>query len=215
MATLILLRHGQSQWNLENRFTGWTDVSITDAGRQDAELTGKALQKYAFDAVFLSRLKRTHETYAGVQAGYGKPVKAVPTMDSALNERHYGDLQGLNKAETIKKFGEEQVKLWRRSYAVRPPGGESIDDCVRRTLPFYKQYIEPELTGDRTVLVVAHGNSLRPIIKYLDGLDEETTASLEVPLVVPIVYVIKDGKVVSKEQMKVPGMQEKSTATIK
>ncbi len=215
MSTLILLRHGQSQWNLENRFTGWTDVDITDAGRADAELTGKALQPYTFDAVFLSRLKRTHQTYAGVQKGYGKPIKAEPLCDSALNERHYGDLQGLNKAETIKKFGEEQVKQWRRSFNIRPPNGESIEDCIRRTQPFYTQYIEPELTGDRTVLVVAHGNSLRPIIRYLDNLDDETTATLEIPLVVPIIYTLKDGKVVSKEQMKVPGMQEKSTSVIK
>jgi 2,3-bisphosphoglycerate-dependent phosphoglycerate mutase len=214
MSTLILLRHGQSQWNLENRFTGWTDVDLTPAGRGDAVLTGKSLKGVTFDAVFVSRLKRAWQTYEGVVEGHG-PVSVTPERDSALNERHYGDLQGLNKADTIKKFGEEQVKLWRRSYDVRPPNGESMDDCVRRTLPYFKQYVLPELTGDRTVLIVAHGNSIKPIVMHLDGLSGPDSAALEIPLVVPIVYTFKGDKVVNKEIRVVPGMEVKSTATIK
>ncbi len=214
MATLILLRHGQSQWNLENRFTGWTDVELSDAGKKDSVLAGKSLTGFTFDKVFISRLKRAQNTYKGVLEGYGS-CDAVPVLDSALNERHYGDLQGLNKADTIKKYGEEQVKQWRRSYSIRPPNGESIEDCVRRTLPFYKQYIVPEITGENTVLVVAHGNSLRPIIMYLDNLSEEEAATFEIPLVTPIVYTFKDGKVTGKEIRAVPGMEQKSTANIR
>lgn len=214
MGTLILVRHGQSQWNLENRFTGWTDVGLTDAGRSDAILAGKSLKEFTFDVAFLSRLKRTQETYDGLMEGHGQKGLNV-IHDSALNERHYGDLQGLNKAETIKKFGEEQVRLWRRSFDVRPPNGESIEDCVRRTLPFFHQYIMPHVATGETVLVVAHGNSLRPMIMHLDGLDKEKTASLEIPLVLPVVYHFEGDKMVRKEERTVPGMEVKSTAKVK
>jgi 2,3-bisphosphoglycerate-dependent phosphoglycerate mutase len=215
MGTLILVRHGQSQWNLENRFTGWTDVDVTATGKNDATLTGKSLRDYNFDIVFLSRLKRTEQTFLAIEEGYGKTITAPRVYDSALNERHYGDLQGLNKADTIQKYGEEQVKQWRRSFSVRPPNGESIEDCIRRTLPFYKQYIVPHIEAGKTVLVVAHGNSLRPIYRELDQLNDEATAGFEIPLVLPTMYFFEAGKAPRKQVHTVPGMEVKSTANIK
>lgn len=214
MGVLVLIRHGQSQWNLENRFTGLTDVSLSEAGKKDSELCGKSLKDFHFDIAFLSKLKRAQETFDGILKTHGQ--KNLPVVhDAALNERHYGDLQGLNKAETVKKYGEEQVRLWRRSFTVRPPGGESIDDCVKRVMPFYQQHILPEIIAGKTVLVVAHGNSVRPILMHLDGLTQEQTAALEVPLVLPIVYHFEGEKMVRKEERTVPGMEVKSTATIK
>ena len=207
---LVLLRHGQSQWNLENRFTGWTDVSLTPAGRSDAVLAGKSLKDMRFDVVFMSRLKRSPETLEGFIEGHGQ--QDIPVIvDSALNERHYGELQGLNKSETIKKFGEEQVKLWRRSYSTRPPGGESIEDCERRTWPFFRQYVLPELVVGKNVLIVAHGNSLRPIIKNLDGMKPDDAAIMEISCSVPYVYTFEGEKPVKKEIREVPGMVVKGT----
>jgi 2,3-bisphosphoglycerate-dependent phosphoglycerate mutase len=142
MGTLILVRHGQSQWNLENRFTGWTDVPLSEAGAKDAELCGASLKDIAIDLAFVSRLQRCQKTLDAILAA--QKNKNIPTIaDSALNERHYGDLQGLNKAETIKEYGEQKVHEWRRSFSVRPPNGESHEDCVRRVLPFLHQYILP------------------------------------------------------------------------
>lgn len=210
MSTLVLLRHGQSQWNLENRFTGWTDVSLTPAGRSDAVLAGISLNNMHLDVVFVSRLKRSPETLEGFMEGHGQ--RGIPVItDSALNERHYGELQGLNKEETIKKFGAEQVKLWRRSYSTRPPGGESIEDCERRTWPFFKQYVLPLLAEGKNVLIVAHGNSLRPIIKNLDGMKPEDAAVMEINCSVPYVYTFKGETVVKKEIRGVPGMEVKGT----
>ncbi len=213
MSTLVLIRHGQSQWNLENRFTGWTDVSLTPAGRADAVLTGKNLQDLRFDVVFLSRLVRAKQTLEGIQEGYGSLT--VPVFeDSALNERHYGDLQGLNKAETIKKYGAEQVHLWRRSYAVRPPHGESIEDCERRAWPFFRQYILPWVASGKNVLLIAHGNSLRPIFKNLDGMSEGDAAVLEINCSVPYVYLCEGERVTKKEIRTVAGMEVKGTAKV-
>jgi len=212
-STLVLVRHGQSQWNLENRFTGWTDVSLTPQGRADAVLCGKSLRDMKFDIVFLSRLKRSKETYKGFVEGHGQ--SGLPVVeDSSLNERHYGELQGLNKAETVKKYGEEQVKLWRRSYGTRPPGGESIEDCERRTWPFFRQYVLPFLAAGKNVLIVAHGNSMRPIIKNLDNLSPDVTAAMEIDCSVPYTYTFEGDKVVSKEIRTVPGMVVKGTAKI-
>ena len=214
MGTLILVRHGQSEWNVANRFTGWTDVDLTDQGKKDAVLCGASLKEFTFDCAFASRLKRSQLTLAGVLKGHGQ--KKVPTeLDSALNERHYGDLQGLDKAETIKKYGEDKVKQWRRSYAVRPPNGESIDDCVRRTLPFFKQYIMPSVAAGKTVIVAAHGNSLRPILMFLDHLNEDQTASLEIPFCTPYVYSFDGERMIGKAIRSVPGMESKGTAVIK
>src|SRR3989339_1117286 len=205
MGTLILLRHGQSQWNLENRFAGWTDIPLTDRGRQDAAACAKVLKKFRFDRAFTSRLLRATQTLDVVL----KELKqtAIPIeCDSALNERHYGDLQGLNKAETAKKFGEEQVQLWRRSYATRPPNGESMEDCEKRTLPYYLTKIFPHVGRGETVLVAAHGNSLRPIIKYLDTLEPEAAATLEIGLCTPYVYTFEGEKLLKKEIVSVPGI---------
>lgn len=211
MSTLILLRHGQSQWNLENRFTGWTDVPLTDRGQQDAHLAGKSLRDFRFTSVFTSRLERANQTLHAVLTEADQEGLDM-IADSALNERHYGDLQGLNKAETTAKHGEEQVQLWRRSYSTRPPNGESMEDCEHRTLPFYKQYIAPQLTGDAVVLVVAHGNSLRPIMKYIENLSPETAATLEIGLCTPYIYTIDNGVVIHKEIREVEGIVTKGSS---
>lgn len=210
MGTLILIRHGQSQWNLENRFTGWTDVPLTDQGKKDAGLAGKALKEFTFDAAFTSRLIRANQTLNTIL----KELKQSPeiTYDSSLNERHYGDLQGLNKAETAEKYGTEQVQLWRRSYSTRPPNGESIEDCEHRTWPFFQQYILPLLKDGKTVIVAAHGNSLRPIMKNLEGLDPDTTATLEIGLCTPYIYSFKGDKVTKKEIREVPGIVTKGSS---
>ena len=205
MGTLVLVRHGLSQWNLENRFTGWTDVPLSDRGMQDAATAASVLKDLGFDVAWTSRLKRANDTLATILKGIGQEGLTVE-KDTALNERHYGDLQGLDKGETIKKHGEEQVKLWRRSYATRPPNGESMEDCERRVVPVFTQYILPLLDGGKTVLVVAHGNSIKPIMRYLENLEQEASASLEVSLTTPYVYVVEGGKMVSKETRTVKGI---------
>ncbi len=208
---LVLIRHGQSQWNLENRFTGWTDQPLTEQGRKDAAACAKTLQDFRFDIAFTSRLIRARETLDLIVDDL--TVTGVPLIeDSALNERHYGELQGLNKAETAQKYGMEQVQKWRRSFFTRPPGGESMEDCERRTTPFFRQYVLPLLSQGKQVLIVAHGNSLRPIIKFLEGLEPETVATLEIGLCTPYIYIFEDGKVVSKEIREVPGIVTKGAS---
>ncbi len=204
MSTLVLIRHGQSQWNLENRFTGWTDVSLTPQGEKDAATAGSHLKDVSFDLAFTSRLQRANQTLSLILKAIGTEL---PTeKDSALNERHYGDLQGLNKAETAEKYGQDQVKLWRRSYSTRPPNGESIEDCERRTTPFFVQYVLPQLEAGKNVLIAAHGNSLRPIMKYLEKLDPETTATLEIGLCTPYIYTFEGKKMTKKEVREIPGI---------
>jgi 2,3-bisphosphoglycerate-dependent phosphoglycerate mutase len=169
MAELILLRHGQSQWNLENRFTGWVDVPLSALGEREAREAGRKLRGRRIDKVFTSVLARAIETarLALEEAG----ISTVPIeRDAALNERMYGDLQGKNKDEARAEFGEEQVKIWRRSYDVRPPGGESLADTAARVLPYWTASILPDLQAGRNVLVAAHGNSLRALAMHLDGL---------------------------------------------
>lgn len=205
MGTLVLLRHGLSQWNLENRFTGWTDVPLSERGLADAEKTPGVLGDLRFDVCWTSRLQRAQHTLGRILEGLGQGSVHVE-RDTAFNERHYGELQGLNKAETIAKHGEEQVKLWRRSFATRPPGGESIEDCVRRVMPVFTQYVLPDLAAGKTVLIAAHGNSLRPIFRALDALDDETTATLEVNLTTPYVYRFEGEKPVEKTMRPVPGI---------
>lgn len=205
MGTLILLRHGQSQWNLENRFTGWSDVPLTDRGRQDAATAAHALAEFTFNCAFTSRLIRAEDTLSIILQTINQT--AIPVMhDSALNERHYGDLQGLNKAEIAEKYGQEKVTLWRRSFATQPPGGESIADCERRTWPFFKQYILPHLVNNETVLVAAHGNSLRPIIKNLEGMNGDDVAVMEIGLCTPYIYTFDGEKVTNKEIREVEGI---------
>ncbi len=210
MGTLIALRHGQSQWNLENRFTGWTDVPLTERGKEDAALAGQALKDYSFDIAFTSRLERATGTLDVVLKELGQNPEVI--HDSALNERHYGDLQGLNKAETAEKHGEEQVQLWRRSFSTRPPNGESMEDCERRTWPFFVQYILPHLAEGKTVIIAAHGNSLRPIVKNLEGLTPEVTASLEIGLCTPYIYTFDGDTMVSHEILAVEGIVTKGAS---
>jgi 2,3-bisphosphoglycerate-dependent phosphoglycerate mutase len=213
MGTLILVRHGQSQWNLENRFTGWTDVPLTDQGVKDAAACAKVLKGMKLDFAFASRLIRAQDTLNIIlrDLGYGDmPVE----RDSALNERHYGDLQGLNKAETAEKYGADQVKQWRRSYHVRPPNGESMEDCEHRVMPFYHQYVLPLVNQGLTVIIGLHGNSMRPIMKELEGLDEETAAAMELFFCTPYIYSIENGNMIGKEIRDVPDLGAKGTMDI-
>lgn len=211
MGTLVVIRHGQSQWNLENRFTGWTDVPLTEQGEKDAASAAETLSKYQFARAFTSRLQRAEQTLAILLKTLNQTSISV-LHDSALNERHYGDLQGLNKAETAEKFGKEQVQEWRRSFFTRPPNGESMEDCERRVVPFLLQYIMPHVEAGETVLVAAHGNSLRPIMKHIEGLEPEVTASLEIGLCTPYVYTFEGKKMKNKEVIEVPGIITKGAS---
>lgn len=199
MSKLILLRHGESQWNLENRFTGWIDVPLSPKGEEEAKKAGEKIKSFPIDCAYTSVLKRAIETLNLALASAGK--KGIPiTKDSALNERHYGELQGLNKEETAKKFGKEKVHLWRRSYDVAPPGGESLKDTAARTLPYFKKEILPQLKRGKNVLIAAHGNSLRSIVMEIEKLTPEQILKLEIPTGVPIVYEFhSDLKLLSKK----------------
>lgn len=199
MPTLAIVRHGQSLWNLENRFTGWVDVPLTEKGRDEARLAGERLRGVHFDVAYTSSLIRAQHTldiildHAGLE---GLPV----IRDEALNERHYGDLQGLNKADTAAKYGDEQVHIWRRSFATPPPNGEALKDTAARTLPFFDRAIMGDIRQGKDVLVVAHGNSNRSIVMQLDALDEEGVLALELATGIPLVYELgEDGTVRSRE----------------
>ncbi|NJL00959.1 MAG: 2,3-bisphosphoglycerate-dependent phosphoglycerate mutase [Spirulinaceae cyanobacterium SM2_1_0] len=232
MAKLILLRHGQSLWNAANKFTGWVDVPLSERGRAEATIASCKLRDagYTIDICFTSMLIRAIETaivcltecdevrggkipiiwhdirdpdwhgwdkHAGVESDELHIIRTP-----ALDERFYGDLQGLNKAEMAEKFGKEQVQLWRRSYDVRPPGGESLEDTIKRTVPYFDEQIVPQLKQGQTVLVAAHGNSLRSILKDLDQLSNEAVATLELATGVPIVYdVDSEGNFTNKQVM--------------
>jgi len=181
------LRHGESQWNLENRFTGWVDVDLSPKGEEEAKRAGEKLKVIRFDKLYTSLLIRAIRT-ADIALQVAGQADLPVERDQALNERHYGDLQGLNKAETAKKFGDEQVHIWRRSYDVRPPGGESLQDTAARTLPYWEAKILLDLQAGENVLVVAHGNSLRSLVMRLDGLSREQTLELNIPTGVPLLY---------------------------
>jgi len=198
MAKLTLLRHGQSQWNLENRFTGWVDVDLSPKGEEEARRAGEHLKDVPVDVLFTSVLTRAIRTADLALEAAGK--HNIPTKrDQALNERHYGDLQGLNKAETAAEHGDEQVHIWRRSYDVAPPNGESLKDTQERVAPYYNNEIVPLLKEGKDVLVVAHGNSLRALIMFVEHLSPEEILKTEVATGVPIVYELdKDLHVVSK-----------------
>ncbi len=198
MSLLILLRHGQSQWNLENRFTGWIDVPLSAKGEEEARSAGQKLKAYKIDKAYTSVLKRAQETLRLALEEAGKTGIPIE-KDQALNERHYGDLQGLNKAETAKKFGEEQVRIWRRSYDVAPPNGESLKDTAARTLPYFEKKILPDLKAGKNILIAAHGNSLRSITMSLEKLTKEEVLKLEIPTGVPIVYEMNGEKIASKK----------------
>ena len=217
MHKLVLIRHGQSQWNLDNRFSGWADVDITAQGMDEARQAGRMLQAagFSFDVAHTSVLKRAVRTLWGVQDAMDLMWLPVLT-DWRLNERHYGALTGLNKAETAAKYGEDQVKIWRRSYDVRPPplerganqsvhdprysaldpndipDTECLKDTVARVLPYWHAVLAPAIRAGQRVLVVAHGNSLRALVKYLDGISDEDIVGVNVPNGVPLVYEFDD-----------------------
>jgi 2,3-bisphosphoglycerate-dependent phosphoglycerate mutase len=200
--SLVLLRHGESQWNLENRFTGWVDVPLTEKGRAEAHRAGQRLRDTGirFDRAFTSTLQRAQETLRIALEELG--ASDLPTeKDAALNERHYGDLQGLDKAETAKKYGDDQVHIWRRSYDVPPPGGESLKDTAARTLPYFEKHIVPALDRGENVLVAAHGNSLRSIVMDLEKLTREQVLELNLATGVPIVYEIGAGRKIERKEI--------------
>lgn len=197
MTQLILIRHGQSQWNLENRFTGFVDVPLTAAGEAEARDAGAKLRTAGIQPthLFTSTLSRAWHTADLVQQTAGLNLPA--TRHDDLRERNYGDLAGLNKKETAEKYGEEQVHLWRRSYDVRPPGGESLADVVARVRPYYTQHILPLLDAGETVMVVSHGNTQRALLIILGLNTPENIQAAEVPNGTPMVVTVDDGKATS------------------
>ena len=198
MGTLVLIRHGQSQWNLENKFTGWIDIPLTETGREEARQGAALIRHLTFDHAFTSVLQRAEETLTIVLEALGQTGIPVE-RDQALNERNYGDLQGLNKAEMAKKFGAEQVHIWRRSYEVAPPNGESLKDTAARTLPYFDTKILPLVTVGQTILIAAHGNSLRSIVMELDQMTKEQVTKLNIATGAPIIYELNaDGAVLTK-----------------
>jgi 2,3-bisphosphoglycerate-dependent phosphoglycerate mutase len=197
---LVLVRHGQSEWNLKNLFTGWRDVDLTEQGVSEAKTAGKRLKERGikFDVAYTSALKRAQRTLGLVLDEMGQSGLTVH-KDLALNERDYGDLNGLNKDDARKKWGEEQVHIWRRSYDTPPPGGESLKDTVARALPYYVQYILPSvLRGERT-LVAAHGNSLRALIMVLENHTQESIIARELATGVPIIYKLNADATVAEK----------------
>lgn len=191
MPKLVIVRHGQSQWNLENRFTGWIDIDLSPAGEEEANKAGEKLTDYKFDEAFTSDLIRAQRTLDIILKKINQDNIPV-SKDKALNERMYGDLQGMNKDECRKKFGEDQVKIWRRSYDTPPPNGESLKDTADRVLPYYHEKIEPELKKGKNILISAHGNSLRALIMHLEKLSKEEILQTEIPTGSPKEYVFDD-----------------------
>jgi 2,3-bisphosphoglycerate-dependent phosphoglycerate mutase len=218
MPTLVLLRHGESTWNRENRFTGWTDVDLSDRGREEARQSGQLLREggYVFDLAYTSVLKRAIRTLWIALDELDQMW--LPVVNSwRLNERHYGALQGLDKAETAEKHGEAQVKIWRRSYDIPPPPltpddprhagrdaryagvvpadiplTESLKDTVARFLPYWHDEIAPTIRSGKRIIIVAHGNSLRALVKYLDGISDQAIVELNIPTGIPLVYELND-----------------------
>ena len=213
--TLVLLRHGESEWNLENRFTGWTDVDLTEKGTEEAKAAGRLMKAegYHFDVAYTSYLKRANHTLALALAEMGEAN--IPVVRSwKLNERHYGALQGKNKTEIRQEYGDEKFMLWRRSYATPPPEidpndeyaqnndprytgdpvpeAECLANVVERVKPYFESAIEPELKAGKTVLIAAHGNSLRAIVKMLDNLSEEEIAKVNIPTAIPLLYELDE-----------------------
>jgi 2,3-bisphosphoglycerate-dependent phosphoglycerate mutase len=197
---LVLVRHGESEWNKLNLFTGWRDVDLSETGVAEARRAGQLLKAegFAFDIAFTSALKRAQRTLDLILEEIGQ-TGLQTHKDQALNERDYGDLAGLNKDDARKRWGEEQVHIWRRSYDVPPPGGESLKDTAARVLPYYETQILPEIAANRNVIVAAHGNSLRALVMRLDALTQEEVLQLNIATGAPIVYRLKaDGSVAEK-----------------
>jgi len=241
MHRLVLVRHGESTWNKENRFTGWTDVDLTDKGRDEARDAGRlmAAEKLEFDVAFTSLLKRSIRTlWIALEE---MDMMWIPVHNSwRLNERHYGALQGLNKAETAARHGEEQVRIWRRSYDIPPPPltledpghpshdrryavipsremplTESLKDTVNRFLPYWNETIAPAIRSGRRVLIVAHGNSLRALIKYLDNVSDQDIAGLDIPTGIPREYMLNaDLRPLSNRYLGDPEVAKKAAAAV-
>ena len=191
MPKLVIVRHGQSLWNLENKFTGWIDIDLSPKGIEEAKNAGVKLKGMKFDHGFTSALIRAQRTLEIILSEIGQSDLVVD-KDKALNERMYGDLQGLNKDETRAKFGDEQVKIWRRSYDIPPPKGEALKDTAERVLPYYHEHIEPLLKEGKNIIIAAHGNSLRALIMYLEGLSKEEILQTEIPTGSPKIYYLDD-----------------------
>jgi 2,3-bisphosphoglycerate-dependent phosphoglycerate mutase len=199
---LVLARHGQSEWNLKNLFTGWKDPGLTDLGIEEARNAGRRLKEMGvrFDVAFTSDLSRAQATCKLILEEIGQPdLETIANL--ALNERDYGDLSGLNKDDARARWGEEQVHVWRRSYDVPPPGGESLKDTVARVLPYYIREILPRVMRGERVLVAAHGNSLRALVMVLDGLTSETIPSLELATGIPLVYTLNEDTTVADKKV--------------
>ncbi|MCH2638595.1 MAG: 2,3-diphosphoglycerate-dependent phosphoglycerate mutase [Candidatus Thalassarchaeum sp.] len=195
MTILVLIRHGQSVWNATNRFTGWTDVELSEKGEGEAATAGEQLAEVSFDVVHTSALIRAQKT-AEIVMSKNRVSGEIPTkQDERLNERNYGDLQGLNKAETAEIHGAEQVHIWRRSFDVPPPGGESLEMTAERTIPYFVEEIIPDLDSGMNVLVAAHGNSLRSIVMHIEEISPEEITKLEIPTGVPMCYKFDNGKI--------------------
>ena len=239
MGKLVLLRHGESQWNLENRFTGWIDVPLSPKGEEEAKHAGVKLKDFRFDLAFTSALKRAQDTLTLVLRELGQ-TNVPTTKDQALNERHYGDLQGLNKAETAQKYGDQQVKIWRRSYDVPPPALELTDErhprfdrryasltpeqlpateslkiTLERVLPYWHSTLAPEIKSGRRVMIVAHGNSIRAMVKYLDDMSEADILELNIPTGLPLVYELDENlKPITKYYLGDPEEAAKKAAAV-
>ena len=201
--TLVLVRHGESEWNKLNLFTGWKDPGLTDKGIAEARAAGQMLKTegFAFDIAFTSVLKRAQQTLSLILEELGE-AGLETRRSQALNERDYGDLSGLDKDEARKRWGEKQVHIWRRSYDIAPPGGESLKDTADRVLPYYRAQIRPEVEAGRDVLVVAHGNSLRALIMHLERLSGEEIVARELATGLPILYTFgADGAVERKDEL--------------
>ena len=199
MVKLVLVRHGESIWNKENKFTGWIDVELSERGIEEAHECAKKLKDFQFDIADTSVLKRAIDTLL-IIINDNKWLTLPIVKDEAINERMYGDLQGRNKDELRKEVGKEQVHIWRRSYDVAPPNGESLKDTANRSIPYFKDTILKDLENGKNVLVSAHGNSLRAIVMYLENISEQDIPNLNIPTGVPYIYDIdKDGKIIKKE----------------
>ncbi|RLQ89269.1 2,3-bisphosphoglycerate-dependent phosphoglycerate mutase [Notoacmeibacter ruber] len=199
--TLVLVRHGQSEWNLKNLFTGWKDPDLTEKGVAEAKAAGRALKEkgVSFDLAFTSELSRAQRTLSLILEELGQ-TGLETRKDLALNERDYGDLAGLNKDDARDKWGEEQVHIWRRSYDTPPPGGESLKDTLARTLPYFVTDILPEVMAGKNVIVAAHGNSLRSICMVLNRLSEDEIVGFEIATGVPLVYELGDDTLVTRRE---------------
>ena len=200
ISTLVLVRHGQSQWNKENLFTGWKDPDLTDKGVDEAINAGKKIKEtnISFDLHFTSKLQRAQKTGSLIMKELGYDIDTFE--NEALNERDYGDLAGLNKDAARKKWGNEQVHMWRRSYETPPPGGESLKNTAERVLPYFEEIIYPELRNQKNILVSAHGNSLRALIMYLEKISGDEIVKLEIATGQPIIYKFdNDFQLVTKE----------------